>query len=78
MARKQKALTVNQLLNECLKQLQLGNGNKHIMLSGDDEGNSYHELFFTFTTELKGSDIEYGLPHGVTPEEFDKHYIILG
>ena len=73
-----KAITVNELLQECLRQVKNGNGKKHILISGDDEGNSYHELFFSFSPDLKGKDIEYGLPYGVTPESFDKEYIVLG
>ena len=73
-----KAITVNELLKECLQQVKNGNGKKHILISGDDEGNSYHELFFTFSPEIKGSDIEYGLPYGVSIDEFDKNYIVLG
>ena len=73
-----KAITVNELLQECLRQVKNGNGKKHILISGDDEGNSYHELFFSFSSEIKGSEIEYGLPFGVSTESFDKDYIILG
>ena len=45
-----KALTVNDLLKECQKQIRLGNGNKTIMISQDDEGNGYHYLWYTFST----------------------------
>ena len=73
-----KAITVHELLQECLRQVKNGNGKKHILISGDDEGNSYHELFFSFSPDLKGSEIEYGLPFGVSTEIFDKDYIVLG
>ena len=43
------ALTVNDLLKECQKQVKLGNGNKTIMISQDDEGNGYHYLWYSFT-----------------------------
>ena len=45
-----KALTINDLKKECEKQIKLGNGNKTIMISSDDEGNSYHYLWYSFTT----------------------------
>ena len=45
-----KALTVNDLLKECQKQIRLGNGNKTIMISQDDEGNGYHYLWYSFTS----------------------------
>ena len=46
---KEMGITVMQLYAECVKQINAGNGKRHIMISGDDEGNSYHELFFGFT-----------------------------
>lgn len=42
-------LTINELLEECKKQVKKGNGDKHILISSDDEGNSFHSLFYTFT-----------------------------
>lgn len=69
-------ITINELLKACQHQVKLGNGDRKVMLSGDDEGNSYHECFFLFSPEVKGKDIMYGLP--VSPAEFDKDYILLG
>ena len=46
-----KGLTVKQLFECCKKQIALGNGDKHILISDDDEGNGYHTLFYEFTTE---------------------------
>ena len=76
---KQKGITIEQLFHECSKQLKAGNGKRHIMISGDDEGNSYHELFYGFS-ECKnaiGNDA-YLYPYGVTPQDADKEYIVLG
>lgn len=42
-------LTVNELLEECVKQVKKGNGNKRIIISSDDEGNEFHTLFYGFT-----------------------------
>ena len=72
-----KGLTVKDLYNACRREITNGNGDKHILLSGDDEGNSYHELFFLFS-QMSGSDIAYGLPFGVTEEDVDENYIVLG
>lgn len=44
-----KALTIKELYNECLKEIKKGNGDKTIMISSDDEGNSYHYLWYSFT-----------------------------
>lgn len=42
-------LTVNDLFELCKEQIKKGNGNKHIIISNDDEGNGYHTLFYSFT-----------------------------
>lgn len=76
-----KAITINQLLAECQKQVENGNGDKHILISQDDEGNGYHECFFGFTpaSEFGGADIDdYLLPYGVDGETFNNEYIVLG
>lgn len=42
-------LTVNQLAHACRQQIGKGNGNKHVLISSDDEGNEFHTLFYGFT-----------------------------
>lgn len=60
-----KPITVEQLKRMCEEQIRKGNGNNVIMLSGDDEGNSYHYLWYAFTTvkemekPIKIGDKEY-------------------
>lgn len=77
---KQKGITIEQLFHECSKQLKAGNGKRHIMISGDDEGNSYHELFYGFSPDLDFSDpcMAGCLPYGVTNEDVKREYIVLG
>ena len=43
------AITVKELKKFCEEQIKKGNGNKVIMISQDDEGNSYHYLWYSFT-----------------------------
>lgn len=45
-----KALTVKDLERLCKQQILNGNGDKVIMISSDDEGNSYHYLWYAFET----------------------------
>lgn len=72
-----KAITVEQLMKLCQMEIAKGNGKKKILLSDDDEGNGFHECFFTFT-DPKDAGIEpYLLPYGVT-EENVYEYLILG
>lgn len=45
-----KELTVKDLYLECKKQMNLGNGDRVIMISDDDEGNGYHYVYYSFMT----------------------------
>ena len=45
-----KPLTIERLYKECERQIRQGNKDKVIMISSDDEGNSYHYLWYSFTT----------------------------
>ncbi len=75
---KEKGITIMQLYAECVKQINAGNGKRHIMISGDDEGNSYHELFYGFSPCKDAIGDDYMYPFGVTPSQADKEYIVLG
>ena len=48
-----KPITINQLKKMCEQQIKKGNGNKFIMISSDDEGNSYHYLWYDFQEASK-------------------------
>ena len=75
-----KVATINDLLNECKKQKAKGNGNKKILISNDDEGNGFHQLFYGFTPIINkdGKNMLENC-HGTTPCDIDvKNYIILG
>lgn len=48
-----KKITVNKLLDFCLKQMARWNWDKIIFISSDDEWNDRHELFYWFTTDVK-------------------------
>ena len=52
-------LTVKELFEMCKDEIKKGNGNKHIVISDDNEGNGYHGLFYGFTpcTEEFENDI---------------------
>jgi hypothetical protein len=44
-----KQITVKDLLKLCQNEIKKGNGNKHIVISDDNEGNGYHGMFYGFT-----------------------------
>ena len=65
-------MTIKELELLCKKEINKGNGNKTVFISGDEEGNSYSELLYGFETseslieEYKGyEDI---MPLGVKPK----------
>lgn len=67
-------IKVQDLYYMCKEQVEKGNGGKKILISSDDEGNSYHELFYTFTEEIEDyKDYIY-----CVDETELKDYIILG
>ena len=56
-----RALTISDLAKACAREIRKGNGNKTIMISSDDEGNSYHYLWYDFTPmEVMEEPIELG------------------
>lgn len=40
-----EGITVNQLMAMCQKQIKLGNGDKQVIMSSDDECNEYHQAW---------------------------------
>ena len=71
-------ITVEELHGLCAELIRKGKGKKKIMISNDDEGNGFHELFFAFTEDMNQFLISRPyLPYGVTQENIDD-YVILG
>lgn len=55
-----KPLTIKELKRQCEIQILQGNGDKVIMISQDDEGNSYHYLWYAFCPiEEYEKEVEY-------------------
>lgn len=44
-------LTINDLYKNLAAEIKKGNGNKVIVVADDNEGNSFHGLFFGITSE---------------------------
>ena len=74
---KEKGITIEQLYQCCASEIKNGNGKRHIIISGDDEGNSFHELFYGFSPVTDTFPDESMLPYGVTPSQAAKEYITL-
>jgi len=73
-----KGLTVKELLEACEYQVKHGNGDKHIQISADDEGNYFHSLFYLFTPDKE--DIQYYIDEGLMSHGINNadEIIILG
>ena len=41
-------LTIDELIAEALKARNKFGGNKYVLISNDEEGNGYHECYYTF------------------------------
>lgn len=74
-----KTLTIADLAKMAQDQVRMGNGDKKILISTDDEGNGFHELFYAFSNAKEMFDGKYppNLPYNVKKEDL-KDYIILG
>lgn len=68
-------ITVKELMEECKKLCEKGYGDKHILISRDDEGNGFHTLFYSFTTDEK-SIKEYA-DFGYFHDDNDANEVVL-
>ena len=75
-----KALTINDLAELCAEQQRKGYGDKKILISNDDEGNGYHELFYEFSNprEVFKGNYPPSKPCHLGDAEIRADYIILG
>ena len=78
-----QALTIDELYRDLAKLRKAGFGSKKILISQDDEGNGYHELFYSVNTDVKsfGFNERWAvcmLPYGVSPEDAENNYVIIG
>ena len=74
-----QTVTVDELYEALGQARKDGLGKKKILLSNDDEGNGYHECFFTVATDLKKFRLSLNdLPYGVDIDEAENDYVIIG
>ena len=48
MERVNYPMTINELIAEALKAKKKFGGDKYVLISNDEEGNGYHECYFSF------------------------------
>jgi len=68
-------LTVNDLHKLIVRQINLGNGDKTVLISADDEGNGFHTLFYGFTAG-KEDVLEYS-KYGLFHDKNDPNTVVL-
>lgn len=72
-------MTIDALYEALAQARKAGLGGKKIMLSNDDEGNGYHEMYYAVTPG--SADLFYSaslLPWGVNTDEAINDYVVLG
>lgn len=72
-----KAITVEELARLAKSEVAKGNGKKQILLSADDEGNEFHQMYFGFTPTDKVLCGKYP-PLTDIGDNDPNDYIILG
>ena len=70
-----KTITVNDLFEQCKLLINHGFGNKTILLSDDDEGNGFHTLYYTFTTNKE--EIEMYAKNGLFHDDNDPNDVVI-
>ena len=73
-----KSVTVAELYHSLESMVKAGKGSKKVLLSSDDEGNSYHEMFYLVSEVEQAVYADYQLPFGVTIEKAKSEYVVLG
>ena len=69
-------LTVRELASNAMALDMQGYGNKRILISEDDEGNGFHELFYAFIKDK--SAIKEALENSNTPYFDENEFVLLG
>lgn len=75
-------MTVKELLVDLKKAIEKDHSilNKQILLSDDDEGNSYHEMYFSITADADDVKENIEFSNGVSGVDITDYskYVILG
>ena len=75
-----EAITIDQLYEALKEAREKGLGSKKILITNDDEGNGYHEAFYS-VTEITPENIYMCpsmMPFGVSVEDAKANYVVIG
>jgi len=67
-------MTIDQLISEAINAKARFGGNRYVLVSNDEEGNGYHECYFTFGDGEQFLPGCANVPYDLKPEEC----VILG
>ena len=68
-------ITIDQLIADALKAKKIYGGDKYVLLSDDEEGNGFHECYYSFSDAKQFADGGlYCMPFDLNPEDC----VILG
>lgn len=60
-------MTLDQLIEEAIKAKKKYGGDQYVLLSNDEEGNGYHECYFTFAAGDKMMEGLVDVPNDLDP-----------
>lgn len=69
-------MTIDQLISEAIKAKAKFGGDKYVLVSNDEEGNGYHECYYSFSGGEDILDVEAGVdyPYDLEPS----NCVVLG
>ena len=73
MERVNYPMTIDELIRDAIRAKEIYGGDKYVLLSNDEEGNGFHECYYTFTR----ADNECGYEEAV-PGIKAKDCVLLG
>lgn len=62
-------ITIDELIADALKAKKKYGGDKYVLISDDEEGNGYHECYFTFSNAKELLDGCARAPYDLNPED---------
>lgn len=65
--RKNYPMTLDQLIAEALKAKKKYGGDQYVLLSNDEEGNGFHECYFTFSSGNESMTGLIDVPNDLDP-----------
>lgn len=74
MSRVSFPITIDQLIKDALEAKAIYGGDKYILISNDEEGNGYHECYYTFSNAQELLQGCANAPYDLNPEDC----VILG